>query len=677
MPETAQQPPSPPQQQQIPSWVQVLWIVALVLLGIHLFGLFTAQSSKQIPYSQFKSYLQKGRVAEVTIQGQKINGRFASPVSFGSDDQTREFERFKTTRPPWEDPEMIDALAAKNVEVNAKSTDQTWWGRALILLLPWLLIIGLFWYSGKKMRERLGGMGGGAGPFGFGKSKAKIYSKSSRPGADFTQVAGMEGPKKELTEVIDYLREPDKFKTLGGHLPRGMLLVGPPGTGKTLMAKAVAGEADVPFYSISGSEFIEMFVGVGASRVRDMFNDAKQSAPAIIFIDELDSIGRVRGAGMGGGHDEREQTLNQILSEMDGFTERESVVVLAATNRPDVLDPALLRPGRFDRKVHLEMPQKKARKKILEVHTKEVPLADDVDLDQVAAGTVGFSGADLENLVNEASLMAGRRDSDRVAKQDFDQALDKVLMGLEREDILNPEDRRLIAYHEAGHTLTALFSPKADPIKKVTIIPRGQALGATEQLPEEDRYNMSRGYLFDRVAVTLGGRAAEELIFDEITTGAKDDLKQATKLVMQMVSSWGMSDKIGLAAFPRSEPHPFLGREMAEHRDYSEHTARIIDDEVRRLLDERYQHTKNMLTERRGQLEKLAEALLEHETMELADIKELLGLGGDGDGQPERRAGEPEAESEEEAARDQERESEKRQSEPAPRGSAGKEAKAD
>jgi cell division protease FtsH len=616
--------PHQSQSQQGPSRIRLLWIFALVLLAFHIFGLLTTRSSKQIPYSQFKTYLAQGRVAAVTIQGENLSGKFKSPIPFGSGNQRREYKQFNTTLPPWDDQKMIESLSAENVEMTAKSTSQTWWGRALIILVPWILIIGLFWYSGKKMREQIGGMGDG-GILGFGKSRAKAqrYRKSDAA-TTFEDVAGLEGPKKELSEMVDYLKKPEKFQALGGHLPRGILMVGPPGTGKTLMARALAGEAGVPFFSISGSEFIEMFVGVGASRVRDMFNDAKKSSPSIIFIDELDSIGRVRGAGMGGGHDEREQTLNQILSEMDGFSERESVVVIAATNRPDVLDPALLRPGRFDRKVHLELPQRKARQKILEVHTRDVPVAGDVDLSQIAAGTVGLSGADLENLVNEASLMAGRRDSDQVAAEDFDAAIDKIMMGLEREDVLNPDDRQTVAYHEAGHALTALLTPKADPIQKVTIIPRGRSLGATKQLPEEDRQNMSRSYLLDRISILLGGRAAEALALDDISTGAEEDLKNATQLAMQMVSSWGMSERVGLAAFPRHEPHPFLGREMAEPRNYSEHTSQLIDDEVRRLLEDRYEHTRNLLSENQNKLDALAEALLEHETMEIDEIKELL-----------------------------------------------------
>ena len=439
-------------------------------------------------------------------------------------------------------------------------------------------------------------------------------------------MAGLDNAKKDLQEIIDYLRDPAKYKTLGAKLPKGILLMGPPGTGKTLLARAAAGEARVPFFSISGSEFIEMFVGVGASRVRDMFNHAKQEAPSIIFIDEIDSIGRARGTGLGGGHDEREQTLNQILAEMDGFSPHEAVVVMAATNRPDILDPALTRPGRFDRRITLELPQKRARQSILQIHTRSVPLAENVDLEGVARRTIGFSGADLQNLVNEATLLAGRKNKQQVDMAEFDEARDKILLGNEREDLISDDEKRGIAYHEAGHALMARFLPGADPLKKVTITPRGRSLGATEQLPTEDRHNLNRTYLLDRIAVMLGGRVAEKLTFNDITSGAADDLKQATQLARRMVCQWGMSEKLGPVTFRHGEEHPFLGRELAEQKDFSEHTARVIDEEIRRIIQEMEEKTENTLKEHQEQLQTLANALLENETLEKKEIDALLGL---------------------------------------------------
>jgi cell division protease FtsH len=424
---------------------------------------------------------------------------------------------------------------------------------------------------------------------------------------------------------VAYLKEPERFRKLGVKIPRGVLLMGPPGTGKTLLAKAVAGEADVPFYSISGSEFVEMFVGVGASRVRDMFANAKKESPAIIFVDEIDSVGRARGAGLGGGHDEREQTLNQILAEMDGFDAHEAVVVMAATNRPDVLDPALLRPGRFDRKITLELPQRQARLKILKVHTRKVPLSDDVDLESIAAGTVGFSGADLENLINEAALIAAREEKPAVERVDFEQARERILFGSEREDLNIEKEKRAIAYHESGHALVAWLLPDTDPLKKVTIIPRGRALGVTEQVPEEDRHNVVRSYLLDRIAVMLGGRAAEKVVFGQVSSGAEQDLKEVTKLARRMVCQWGMSDRLAPVAFRHGEEHVFLGREMTQAKDFSEHTARIIDEEISAIAREMEEKAVALLTDHRDRLDALAEALIERETLAAEEIEELLG----------------------------------------------------
>jgi cell division protease FtsH len=520
------------------------------------------------------------------------------------------------------DPDLLPLLENNAVRIRAETAEEPWFLRLLIYLLPWILIIGFFVYSSKKFQQRMGGRGGGI--FGFGKSKARLYDRSADIDVSFKDVAGLANAKKELQEVVGFLKDPSKFTALGGELPHGLLLVGPPGVGKTLMARACAGEADVPFYSISGSEFIEMFVGVGASRVRDMFKKAKKEAPAIIFVDELDSIGRVRGTGVGGGHDEREQTLNQILNEMDGFTPRESVVVMAATNRPDVLDPALVRPGRFDRQIHLELPQKKARSEILEIHTREVPTAEDVDLENLAERTVGFSGADLKNLVNEAALLAARREKQEVTNEDFDRARDKIMMGIEREDVIHDEEKTVIAYHEAGHALMAELMPRADPLQKVSIIPRGRALGVTEQVPEEDRHNLQQSYLMDRLAVLLGGRAAEKVAFEDLSTGAADDLKNATQLARRMVCQWGMSDKLGPVTFKSGEPHPFLGRELSEPKDYSEATARIIDEEIRRIVVDAEKRTVETLTANRAKLEALAEQLAEEETLSKEEVDRIL-----------------------------------------------------
>ena len=620
--------PKQPQPKGFNSPINWRVLVAILLLWAVL-GYFMrpgAPDSLEIPYSEFKGHLRRDNVAEVTVEGDRIRGGFEKPVAPGSEEKggsggdTRTYERFETVLPSFGDPELINLLEEKDVTIHAETEERSWVTTVLAGLLPWVLIIGFLVWSSRRFQQRAGGAGG---LFGFGKSKAKLYDKSVID-MRYDDVAGLPNAKKELQEVVDYLKEPEKYKALGGKLPKGILLVGPPGNGKTLMARATAGEADVPFFSISGSEFIEMFVGVGASRVRDMFKQAKEDAPAIIFIDELDSIGRVRGTGLGGGHDEREQTLNQILSEMDGFSPQESVVVLAATNRPDVLDPALVRPGRFDRQIALELPQKKARKEILELHTRNVPLEEDADLETVAERTVGFSGADLENLVNEAALLAARKEKDTVGNEDFDEGRDKIIMGIEREDVIKRDEKEMIAYHESGHALTAHFLPEADPLEKVSIIPRGRSLGATEQIPEEDRHNLGLAYLESRIAVMLGGRAAEKVVFDDLTSGAGDDLKNATQLAQRMICQWGMSEKLGPTAFRRGEPHPFLGREMADHKDYSEHTARLIDEEIQRLTSEMEARSMEILREHRGELDELAHALLERETLSREEIEEIL-----------------------------------------------------
>jgi cell division protease FtsH len=490
----------------------------------------------------------------------------------------------------------------------------------LMLLLPTFMIVGLIYFMMRRARDQFdGGILGN-----FVKSPAKRHDKSKQR-TTFEEVAGLENAKAELQEIVEFLKNPEKFQRLGGRIPKGVLLNGPPGTGKTLLARAVAGEAGVPFFSISGSEFIQMFVGVGASRVRDMFKTAKENSPCILFVDEIDAVGRVRGAGLGGPHDEREQTLNQILTEMDGFSPTESVIVLAATNRPDVLDPALLRPGRFDRHVTVDLPTRKGRLEILKVHSRNTPLADDVDLDAIARGTVGMSGADLANLVNEAALLATREEKDKVDALDFDAARDKVVMGAKREDFISPQNKRLTAYHEVGHALVAWKLPNADPVHKVTIVPRGRALGVTHFIPEEDRLSVNEREVWAKLTMTLGGRAAERLVFGERTAGAASDLQYATRLARMMVTQWGMSDRVGPVFVQGVEEHPFLGREMAEPRDHSEHTATVIDEEVARICREADERAYQILEENREELERLTEVLLEREVLSLKEIEELIG----------------------------------------------------
>jgi cell division protease FtsH len=626
-------PPLNPWQTPLPLWRYVVWIVLLLAFSWYWFGVGQAPLRQELAYTEFKDRVREEAVASVVFKGQLVTGEFRGAIR--QEQATQPGRRvqesdaaavmFTTTLPPVDDPDLIPLLEQHRVEVRAEVEQIAWWASALINLLPWLLIIGLFFYASRKMQERM--LGGGPGEiFGFGKSKARRFRRGSME-IGFDDVAGLENAKRDLHEIIDFLKNPERYRKLGAKIPKGILLMGPPGTGKTLLAKAVAGEAEVPFYSISGSEFIEMFVGVGASRVRDMFDSAKKEAPAIIFIDEIDSVGRMRGSGLGGGHDEREQTLNQILAEMDGFEPEQTVVVLAATNRPDVLDPALLRPGRFDRKITLELPRKEARQKILEVHARDIPLADDVDLENVAARTVGFSGADLENLMNEAALLAGREDMEKVDAKILDVARDKIVLGAESETVLDEEVKKRVAYHESGHALLACLLPNTDPLAKVTIIPRGRALGATEQMPEEERYTLSESFLRDRITILLGGRTAEKIVFGELSSGAEDDLKQATILARRMISQWGMSEKLGPVAFRRGEEHIFLGREMAQQRDFSEHTAQLIDDEVRELIGELEKKAQEVLSGHRKQLNALAEALLEKEILEADQIEALVATG--------------------------------------------------
>jgi len=609
-------PPSHPARFWLPIFVVgALWVA--ISLGLNV---FEGLNTQQLSYTEFKEQVLQGNVKKISMKGDQVKGEFLDPID-GPLKTDETIHAFSTTLPPVNDPELMPLLEKHQVMIKAESSDNSWWEMLLVAWLPWILIFGLIFYANKKMQERVGGMGGNL--FGMGQSRAKRYTKSESD-VHFNDVAGLENPKQDLQEVIDYLKDPSKFQGLGGELAKGVLLLGPPGTGKTWLAKACAGEADVPFFTLSGSEFIEMLVGVGASRVRDLFETAKKEAPSIIFIDEIDSIGRARGTGLGGGHDEREQTLNQILSEMDGFSPHDAVVVMAATNRPDVLDAALTRPGRFDRQVIIDLPDKRARAELLTIHARKVPLAESVDLNNLAKRTAGLSGADLKNLVNEAALLAGRNNKTLVEEEDFDQAHDKVLLGAEREDIISEEEKRIIAYHESGHALIAKLMPHADPLRKVSIIPRGQALGVTEQIPAEDRHNLSESYLRDRLAVMLGGRISEKMMFQEYTTGAANDLQEATKLARKMVCQWGMSERIGPVTCRLGEEHVFLGREIGQEKDFSESTAQIIDEEVRSLIQDISARVEEVLFQNQENLKAIAEALLEQETLSHEEVDRIL-----------------------------------------------------
>jgi cell division protease FtsH len=574
-----------------------------------LFNIFSQSQpvEKELIFSEFMVRVERGEVAEVTLKGSDIRGRLTDGVLF------RTYAA--------EDPELVPTLRKRGVRISARPVDQNPWYNVLLSWLPMLLFIGVWVFFMRQMQ------GGGAKALSFGKARARLLTEKQNR-ATFADVAGVEEAKQELQEIIEFLKDPQKFRKLGGRIPKGVLLMGPPGTGKTLLARAIAGEANVPFFSISGSDFVEMFVGVGASRVRDLFEQGKKHAPCIIFMDEIDAVGRHRGAGLGGGHDEREQTLNQLLVEMDGFESNDGVILIAATNRPDVLDPALLRPGRFDRQVVVPRPDIRGREEILKVHTKKIPLGPDVDLAVLARGTPGFSGADLANLVNEAALLAARQNKKFVEMKDFESAKDKVLMGVERKSlILSEEERRAIAYHEAGHALVAKLIPGTDPIHKVTIIPRGRALGITQQLPIDEKYNYHKEYLLNNIAILMGGRGAEELVLGQISTGAGNDIERATELARKMVCEWGMSDKLGPLTFGKKEEMIFLGKEIAKHQDYSEQTAQEIDQEIRRFVMEAYARASELIKSRIDALHALAAALLEREVLEGSEIDAIVHSG--------------------------------------------------
>jgi cell division protease FtsH len=584
-----------------------LWLV-ISLMMIMLFQIFRQpdKGSLTVSYSDFLGMVESGSVTEVTIQGDDISGKSSQG-------------EFKTYAP--KDPELIKLLRSKGIRMSAKPQEDSSWFQVFLSWVPMLLLIGVWIFFMRQMQV------GGGKALSFGKSRARLMTDAQQK-VTFDDVAGIDEAKEELQETIEFLRDPKKFTRLGGRIPKGVLLVGAPGTGKTLLARAIAGEAGVPFFSISGSDFVEMFVGVGASRVRDLFVQGKKNAPCIVFMDEIDAVGRHRGAGLGGGHDEREQTLNQLLVEMDGFESNEGVILISATNRPDVLDPALLRPGRFDRQVVVPVPDIKGREQIFKVHVRKTVLGDNVDLSVLARGTPGFTGADIENMVNEAALMAARRGKDKVEMAELEDAKDKVMMGAERKSmIISDDEKKTTAYHEAGHTLVAKLIPKADPIHKVTIIPRGRALGLTQQLPIDEKHTYPKDYLLDNIAILMGGRVAEELVLNIQTTGAGNDIEKASDLARKMVCDFGMSDNLGPLTFGKREEQIFLGREIAQHRDYSEMTAQKIDEEVRNIVTGGYGRANKLIKDNLDTLHRMATALLEKETLDAEDIDKIMAEG--------------------------------------------------
>ncbi|MBS1112743.1 MAG: ftsH [Nitrospirae bacterium] len=608
-----------------PQW-RIISAVLIFLLFMYLWNIFFRLGAPEyhtIGYSQFLEQLNAGNIHAVTIKELQITGSFVkeTPIQLPDEKKTVTVKQFQTFLPSFQGEDLIKALQEKTVLITVEPSEKgsiLW--QILIGVLPWLLIIGIWILIMRRAQQIQGGPGG---LFTFGSSKAKLFD-AKKVGVTFKDVAGMDKVKQELKETIEFLKDPSRFRKLGAKVPKGVLLVGAPGTGKTLLARAVAGEAGVPFFSISGSEFIEMFVGVGASRVRDMFKKAKESQPSIIFIDEIDAVGRTRGAGLGGGHDEREQTLNQLLSEMDGFESHEEVIVLAATNRPDVLDPALLRPGRFDRHIVIDRPGMKERKAILDVHTRSKVLDDNIDLEKIARGTPGMTGADLENIANEAALIAIRKNKDKIDISDFEDARDIILMGHVRDETISDAEKKITAYHEAGHALVAWNLPGTDPVHKVSIIPRGLAMGATQLLPEEDRHYYPKSYLINRLSVALAGRVAEKIVFHDVSSGAQNDLKEATDLAEKMVAQWGMSDKVGPVNLGRGEEHPFLGRELALPKRYSEEMAWLMDQEIHALISQAETKSEEIVTNNRKTLDVLADALIKEEVLERDDIERIM-----------------------------------------------------
>ena len=610
------------------SWKPIYFVYVVILLFITAQYFFLQQQPTQtaLAYGVFLDQLEAGAVAEVEIRGSELQGMFSKPVAVSpaADAATEPVTNFTTRLPAFQGETLIVKLREHKVRINVrKPEEESLFSRLLVGVLPWVLVFGVWMYI---MRKASKGVGGGAGGlFSFGESKARLFTEATRPKVTFADVAGMDNVKIELREIIEFLKDPKKFTAIGARVPRGVLLIGAPGTGKTLLARATAGEAGVPFFSINASEFVEMFVGVGAARVRDMMKKAKEAKPSIVFIDEIDAVGRTRGAGFGGGHDEREQTLNQLLAEMDGFETNEELIVMAASNRPDVLDPALLRPGRFDKHIVVDRPGLKERRAILEIHTRAKKLAPGVDLDGVAQGTTGMTGAELERLANAAALIALRKGRDKIEMRDFEEARDESLMGMVREETISVAEKRITAYHEAGHTVVAWELPGTDPVHKVGIVPRGQAMGATQLLPKEDRHYYPRRFLEGKLAVALGGRVAERLIFADTSTGAQSDLKEATDIAEKMVAQWGMSAKVGPMYVDRGEEHPFLGRKLTEGKSYSEELAALMDQEIRALVVAAESRAEEILTKNRESLEQVAQALLAEEVLDETRIAAIIG----------------------------------------------------
>ncbi len=607
-------------------WIQLL---NLLFYGPLIFSSIGGQQTTiNLSYTSFLQQVQQGNVKDVTLNGNAVSGDFKTPIQQqqnGSGNGTATYSRFTSYVPETGDPNLLPLLEKNGVQVTAQPVQTPWWLTVLTLLLNALPILVLLYFGYMVLRSMRQAQQGG-GIFGVGRSRAKLYNEE-RPSTTFADVAGVDEAKQELREEVDYLKQPQRYLAIGAHIPRGVLLVGPPGTGKTLLARAVAGEANVPFYSASGTDFVEVFVGVGASRMRDLFEQAKKNAPCIIFIDEIDAIGRTRsGAGALASNDEREQTLEQLLVELDGFEQHDAIVVLAATNRPDVLDPALLRPGRFDRQITVDLPERRGREAILRIHSRNVPLAPDVNLEELARGTPGFSGADLANLVNEAALVAARKGKTQVDRLDFQEALDKLLLGGKREALMDEQERRIVAYHEGGHALVAAVLPNVDMLYKVTIVPRGRSLGVTQFLPKDDRRNYPHTYLVERLAVAVGGRSAEEIALGDITTGAENDLKEATKLARRMVTEWGMGEQTGLVAYDLSANGSFLNQQPIEdqQRVYSEATAERVDADVERLLTQAHQQARTVISEHRDALERLAQALMQEESLEREQVLAIV-----------------------------------------------------